>query len=599
MSYSCSGAALTTNLLTLTILEKCKVQFITSSRVTFHSFIIMAATASIAAGINGTKDTAGGAKVDYEALVIGAGFGGIRMLHECSKLGISAKAFEAGSNVGGTWYWNRYPGARTDSESWVYVLTFMEEVGMDWSWKERFPTQPEVEEYLNKLTDYLDLRKHIEFNTRVTAAHRDEANNVWRVETSKGDELTCTFLVTATGPLATPLKPPFPGLDSFKGEWYQTGLWPKHKVDFAGKRVAVVGTGATAVQVIPVVAHSAETLTVFQRTPNFVLPARNHPLTTDQTTELKKNVDQVLKRARTQSFGMDMVDATRKSTDMKDDAAFRRVLEYGWEVGGFRFVFETFGDMLTSMDCNSAAGEFVRNKIHSIVQDEKTADLLSPHYAILSKRPPLGHYYYETFNRSNVSLIDVKTNPIKEITPTGLRTTSNSYDFDLIIFAVGFDAITGTLAKIDIRNSSNDCLSSQLAKKMATAYGITVTGFPNFFMISGPQAPFANLPVIIDNTVDWIGKTIGHMKETGHRQMDTTPEVGEKWRSQVMDIFNMTVLPEGAKETKSWYIGANVEGKAVEPMFYFGGVAPYFAECDREINEGYPGFRFSRPVEAA
>ena len=216
---------------------------------------------------NGVNVPNGHPNVDYEAVIIGAGFGGIRMLYELGKRGVSARVFEAGTNVGGTWYWNRYPGARTDSESWVYVLTFLEEIGLDWSWKERFPTQPEVEEYLNRVTDHLDLRKNIEFKTRITAAHRDESNNVWKVTTSTGAEYTCTFLITATGPLATPLKPPFPGLDSYKGEWYQTGLWPKHQVDFSGKRVAVVGTGATAVQVIPVVAHNAKTLTVFQRTP--------------------------------------------------------------------------------------------------------------------------------------------------------------------------------------------------------------------------------------------------------------------------------------------------------------------------------------------
>lgn len=518
------------------------------------------------------------------------------MLHELGKRGISAKAFEAGTNVGGTWYWNRYPGARTDSESWVYILTFLEEIGMEWSWKERFPTQPEVEEYLNRITDHFDLRKKIEFNTRITAAHHDQAKNVWRVTTSKGEEYTCTFLITATGPLATPLKPPFPGLDSYKGEWYQTGLWPKHKVSFAGKRVAVVGTGATAVQVIPIVAHNAKSLTVFQRTPNYVLPARNHPLTEDQTAEIKSDYQKVFNRARAELFGMDFVDATRTMADMKDDAEFQRVLEFGWEIGGFRFIFETFADMLTNKACNDAAGEFIRNKIRSVVKDSKTAELLCPNYAILSKRPPLGHFYYEAFNRENVHLVDVNDNPIQEITPTGLKTSTTSYDFDIIIFAIGFDAITGTLAKIDLRGSDNQLLTEQLSQKMETAYGITVPGFSNLFMISGPQAPFANIPIIIDNTADWIGQTIAYMRTNGHTRIDATPEVAEKWAEQVNTVFDATVLPEGARETRSWYIGANVEGKRVEPMFYFGGVARYFASCQSEIGEGFPGFKFASPA---
>ncbi|ETI24090.1 hypothetical protein G647_03459 [Cladophialophora carrionii CBS 160.54] len=548
--------------------------------------------ASTESHTNGTSTT-GNPGVDYDVLVIGAGFGGIRTLYELGKRGFSARAFEAGSGVGGTWYWNRYPGARTDSESWIYVLTFQEVLGLDWDWKERFPTQPEVEQYLNRVTDHLDLRKHIELNTKVTTAHWNPTKNVWEVTTSKGKTYTATFLITATGPLATPLPPPFPGLDSFKGEWYQTGLWPKHKVDFAGKRVAVVGTGATAVQVIPVVAHNAKTLTVFQRTPNFVLPARNYPIPEDQQTALRRDCEAVLRRARTQSFGMDMVDATLKSTDLETEAEIQRVLEFGWEIGGFRFIFETFADMLTNAKCNEAAAEFVRNKIRSIVKDKETAERLCPYYTILSKRPPLGHFYYEAFNRDNVELVDVSHDPIRAITPTGLRTGAKEYEFDMIIFAVGFDAVTGTLAAIDIRGAEGQHLGEQLNRDMETAYGITAPGFPNLFMVSGPQAPFANIPVVIDNTVDWIGRTVSYMHDHGHRRIDTKEEVARHWKEQVEAVFAMTVLPEGAKKTHSWYVGANLEGKPVRPLFWFGGVAPYFAFCDKEIGDGYPGFAFS------
>jgi len=355
----------------------------------------------------------------------------------------------------------------------------------------------------------------------------------------------------------------------------------------------VVGTGATAVQVIPIVAHTAKSLTVFQRTPNYVLPGRNHPLTEEQDMEIKQDYGKVFRRARAQTFGMDMVDAKQTKGDMKNDAEFQRVLEFGWEKGGFRFIFETFADMLTNSECNEAAAEFIRNKIRAIVKDEKTAEALCPNYTVLAKRPPLGHFYYETFNRENVTLVDIKDNPIQQITPTGLRTGTEDYEFDLIIFAIGFDAITGTLAQIDIRNANDQVLAQQLNEEMATAYGITVVGFPNLFMISGPQAPFANIPIIIDNTVDWIGKTISHMREHGHTRIDTTPEVAGQWKEQVNAVFDATVLKQGAKDTRSWYIGANVDGKKVEPLFYFGGTPSYFASCEKEISSGFPGFTFS------
>lgn len=531
--------------------------------------------------------------VDYEAIIIGAGFGGVRMIHECLKRGISAKVFEAGSGLGGTWYWNRYPGARTDSESWVYILTFLEELDMEWTWKERFPTQAEVEKYVNKAADHLGLRKHIEFNTRITAAQHDEAENVWKVTTSRGDTFSSTYLITATGPLATPLKPPFAGLDTFQGEWYQTALWPKHRVDFSDKRVAIVGTGATGVQVIPIVAHSAKTLTVFQRTPNFVLPNRNHAVTDDQSAEIKRKWDEVMHRARTSTFGMDIPDTTRRFTDVKDEAAARKVLDYGWELGGFRFIFQTFADILTNKECNDLAAEFVRDKIRSIVQDQETAELLCPRHPVLSKRPPLGHHYYEVYNRVNVELVDIKNNPIQEITPTGLRTGTTDYEFDMIIFAIGFDAITGTFAQIDFRGTDGQQLADQLNKRLATAYGITLEGFPNLFMVYGPQVPIANVPVVIDATAHWIGRTITHMRDNGYMRMDTSKKLADTWRDKVNAFFNATVLPQGAKDSRSWYVGANVEGKNIEPWFWFGGVASYFAECDKAIEEGFPGFKFS------
>jgi cation diffusion facilitator CzcD-associated flavoprotein CzcO len=294
-----------------------------------------------------------------------------------------------------------------------------------------------VEQYLNKVVDYLGIRKDIQLNTKVTAASRDESSNIWRVTTAQGEEYTCRFLVSATGPLATPIKPPYPGLESFKGEWYQTGLWPKDKVQFTGKRVAIIGTGATGVQLLPVIAHTAKHVTVFQRTPNYVIPGRNHTLIDEQMDEIKANYQDVFNRARSQVYGFDITDATLKIDDLGSDAEIQQVLEAGWEKGGFRYIFETFSDVVLSPKSNEAVSEFVRRKIRAIVKDKEVADLLCPHYPIVSKRPPVGHFYYEAFNRDNVNLVDIKSDPIQEITSAGLRTSGREFEFDMIIFAIG------------------------------------------------------------------------------------------------------------------------------------------------------------------
>jgi cation diffusion facilitator CzcD-associated flavoprotein CzcO len=294
-----------------------------------------------------------------------------------------------------------------------------------------------VEQYLNKVVDYLGIRKDIQLNTKITAASRDESGNIWRVTTAQGEEYTCRFLVSATGPLATPIKPPYPGLESFKGEWYQTGLWPKDKVQFTGKRVAIIGTGATGVQLLPVIAHTAKHVTVFQRTPNYVIPGRNHTLIDEQMDEIKANYQDVFTRARSQVYGFDITDATLKIDDLGSDAEIQQVLEAGWEKGGFRYIFETFSDVVLSPKSNEAVSEFVRRKIRAIVKDKEVADLLCPHYPIVSKRPPVGHFYYEAFNRDNVNLVDIKSDPIQEITSAGLRTSGREFEFDMIIFAIG------------------------------------------------------------------------------------------------------------------------------------------------------------------
>ncbi|MEA2625749.1 MAG: hypothetical protein QOD06_1794, partial [Candidatus Binatota bacterium] len=450
---------------------------------------------------------------DFEAVVIGAGFGGLRMLHELRQLGLSVKVIEAASDVGGTWYWNRYPGARTDSESWVYAYSFSKELQDDWNWTERFPGQPEALAYLQHVAERFDMRKDIQFDTRVQSAVYDESGKTWTVTTDRGQTYTCTYFITAAGVLSLPYMPAFPGLEGFEGDWYVTGRWPKERVDFAGKRVAVIGTGATAVQAIPIIAQTAAHLTVFQRTPNYVLPARNYTMTDDERQSIRARYDEIWEQARKHFFGFAMDVAGRTAADVTPEE-HQRILEGGWEIGGFRYIFETFDDIFVDERSNAVASEFVRNKIRAIVKDPATAELLCPKdYPLAGKRPPLGHFYYETFNRENVSLVDVSANPITEITANGVRTGSDEYAADIIVFATGFDAVTGTLRSMDIRGKGGATIGEKWEGGPRTHLGIAVDDFPNLFMICGPQSPFANIPVVIDGIVDWIGQAIRHLRE--------------------------------------------------------------------------------------
>ena len=443
-----------------------------------------------------THQTIPNPNVDFDAIVIGAGFGGLRMLHELRQLGVSTRVIEAGTNVGGTWYWNRYPGARTDSESWVYAFSFSKELQDDWNWSEKYPSWSEALAYLQHVADRFDMRKDIQFETRVIAANYDEVAKVWRVTTDDGETQSCRYLISATGPLSTPYKPDFAGIDMFKGDWYLTGRWPKEEVDFTGKRVSIIGTGATAVQVIPLVAQTAAHLTVFQRTPNYVMPARNAPMTEFELKSIRANYDRIWELAREHVFGFALEPAGRNGADVSPEEA-QRILERHWEIGGFRFLFETFDDILINEDTNKLVANFIRNKIRSIVKDPKTAELLCPTgHPVAGRRPPLGHFYYETFNRDNVSLVDVKDDPITEITERGIRTASEEYAADVIIFATGFDAVTGTLNAMNVRGRGGAALEQKWEGGPQTYLGITVDEFPNLFMVGGPQSPFANIPVV-------------------------------------------------------------------------------------------------------
>jgi cyclohexanone monooxygenase len=430
----------------------------------------------------------------------------------------------------------------------------------------------------------------------VNLAVRD--SSAWHIETDTGHRLTCRYLITAVGGLSHAYEPPLPGADTFRGERYLTARWPKEEVDFAGKRVAVIGTGSSGVQIIPQAAQTARTLTVFQRTANYVVPARNCPLDGTHRAAIKADYPAIWEQVRAQVFNMPMTTAGRVFADL-DDEGRRRVLERGWETGGFRFLFETFDDMQTNQECNDAASEFVRDKIRSIVQDPQTAELLCPkNHPLGSKRPPLGHYYYETYNRSNVSLVDVSDNAIEAVTERGLRLADGTeHELDMIIFATGFDAGTGALTAIDIRGRDGRSLAEVWEPGAKTHLGVAISGFPNLFMLGGPGAPFGNFPPTTEFGIGWIADAIEYMHEHGIEVMEATPEAMDAWLNKLQAIIDATVLGQG-EAVRTWFLGANVPGKAHVPLFYLGGAPAYCDELRDSAAHEYSGFVLSRTADA-
>ncbi|BCW35899.1 steroid monooxygenase [Arthrobacter sp. StoSoilA2] len=540
----------------------------------------------------GTKEQVG---VDVEAIIIGAGIGGLRALWELRSRGISSKVLEKGSNVGGTWYWNRYPGARTDSESWVYCYSFDKDLLQEWDWKERFPTQSEMQAYLEHVADRHDMRKDITFGVTVTSAIFDENANVWTVTTDAGATYTSRYVVAATGQLGIQHFP-VEGVENFKGIAYHSSSWPEEPVSFEGKRVAVIGTGATGIQIIPLVAQEAGSLTVFQRTPNFVMPARNYVLTDTHRAAIKRDYDDVWAKVSEQPFGMAFDPVNRVLGDT-EPASRNQVLEAGWEAGGFRYIFETFDDLLTDEECNAAASEFVRNKIRAIVKDPVTAELLCPtDHPVGGKRVPLGHFYYETFNRANVSLVDVNSNPIERFTENGLMTADGELEFDVVIIATGFDAVSGALTHMDVRGRQGLSMKERWADGAESFMGVMVDRFPNFFTILGPQGPFSNNPPVIEHQAEWIGKVITYCEQQGIAA-EVSTETVESWYRIAKEAFDSTVLGAG-EQAHSWYLGANIPGKAHRILYWFGGSPAYNDMLDRTEEAGFHliGARQAAPV---
>ena len=527
---------------------------------------------------------------DFDAVVIGAGFAGLGMLWRLrDELGMSVQVYEAGDGVGGTWYWNRYPGARCDSESYVYCFSFSKDLLQDWNWSGKYPEQPEILTYLNHVADRFHLRRNIQLNTRVTAATFLEDSNRWQVETDRGDCVTARFLITGIGCISTGNVPGIPGLEAFEGDWYHTGSWPHERVDFAGKRVGVIGTGSSGVQAIPVIAEQAEHLTVFQRTPQFTIPARHE--TVDRRfieEEVKPNYDEIWKKARWSKAGFPADFSEVSALDVSAEER-RNTYESLWAQGGTQFLYGTYKDIRTDRRANDTAAEFIRSKIRETVDDPETTEKLLPtDHPFGSKRTLIDTNYFETYNRENVELVDIRHSPIEEITPKGIRTEDEEYELDTIVFATGFDAMTGTFFKMDIRGRNELSLRDKWAEGPKTYLGLQVAGFPNMFMITGPGSPsvLSNMPVSIEQHIEWIADCLAYLREQGIETAEADPVAETAWVSHVNEVAEPTMF----MLANSWYLGANIPGKPRVFMPYAGGVGVYREKCDEIAANGYEGF---------
>ena len=527
---------------------------------------------------------------DFDAVVIGAGFAGLGMLRQLrEELGMSVQVYEAGSGVGGTWYWNRYPGARCDSESYVYCFSFSKELLQDWNWSGKYPEQPEILSYLNHVADRFDLRRNIQFDTRVTSAKFIEDANYWLIETDQGDRVTARYLITGIGCISTGNVPDIPGLDSFEGVWHHTGSWPHEEVDFVGKRVAVIGTGSSGVQAIPVIASQAKRLTVFQRTPQYTIPA--HHETVDRRfieEDVKPNYDEIWEKARWSKSGFPVEFSQRSALEVSAEERLA-TYEAHWAKGGFGFIHGTFADIRTDIRANDTVAEFIRSKIREIVNDPETVEKLLPtDHPYGSKRALIDTNYFETYNRENVELVDIRHSPIQEITPKGIRTEDEEFEFDIIVFATGYDAMTGSFLNMDIRGRNGLPLKEKWSEGPKTYLGLQVAGFPNMFMITGPGSPsvLCNMPVAIEQHIEWISGFIEFLREREIETAEADLDAESVWVSHVNEVAEPTMF----MLADSWYLGANIPGKPRVFMPYAGGLGTYREKCHEVADNGYEGF---------
>ncbi|QIX27229.1 NAD(P)/FAD-dependent oxidoreductase [Nocardioides sp. JQ2195] len=523
----------------------------------------------------------------YKVVVIGAGFGGMYALHQLRSEGIPTICFEAGGGVGGTWYWNRYPGARVDIESMQYSYSFDEELQQDWSWPENFSAQPDIERYANHVADRFGLREDIAFNARVDSLRFDEDTHFWHLTTERGDEVTARFVISATGSLDATNVPNFAGLDSFEGDWHHTSQWPEEGVSFDGKRVGVIGTGSSGVQIIPEIAKTAASLQVFQRTPAFTMPNNNQALDPDYEREWKENYAERREATRS-NYGLTRFPPPHGPILEMDPADREALMEDLWaSQAGFNLLV-AFSDTAVSTEANEILGEFVRNKIRSIVTDPEVAEKLCPRYAIGTKRVCLDSGYHATYNRENVTLVDVRESPIEEITPRGIRTSSGEHELDILVLATGFDAVSGSLTRLNVTGVGGQDLRDKWKDGATNYLGMFVAGFPNLFMIHGPGSPgvLAQMIAGAEWQVQFVLDIIRDLDARGVERIDTTAEWENKWDAEVEAAASYTLFGG----TDSWYKGSNIEGKPKSFMVYVGGYDNYSRRCREQVEADYEGF---------
>ena len=533
--------------------------------------------------------------VDVDVVVVGAGFSGLYLLYRLRKAGFSTRVFERGGDVGGTWYWNRYPGARCDVESLQYSYSFDEQLQQDWHWPEKFSAQPDILAYANHVADRFNLKKDIEFNIEVKASWFDEKLKTWKITTNTGEEINAQYFIMATGCISTTQIPNIKGLSDYVGNTFHTGDWPHEEVDFSGQSIAVIGTGSSGIQSIPVLAKQAKKLTVFQRTPNYSIPSQNEPMTKKYERSWKDVYSERRKEMRYSAHGslkdLNDVPALSVDEDQRQELYTKR-----WAIGGTGFL-GSFNDLLTNADANYTAAEYVRQQIKRVVKDKETAEILCPRsYPIGTKRICIDTGYFETYNRENVKLVDISKKPIQRLVADGIIVDDQLYAFDSIIFATGFDAMTGSIFNVDIKGRDGLALKEKWNAGPKTYLGLMSASFPNLFMITGPGSPSvkSNMIMSIEQHVDLVIETLLSMRRKGLSVVEPELEAENKWVDHVQEVANKTLFPQA----NSWYMGANIPGKPRLFMPYIGGVGAYREICEEIVANNYRGFKFEKSKQA-
>ena len=530
-------------------------------------------------------------RASVDVVVVGAGFAGLYAVYRLRSRGFNVRGIERAPGVGGTWHWNRYPGARCDIESLDYCYGFDDELLAEWRWTERYAAQPEILAYLDHVADRFDLRPHFEFNTSVASVIWNEAAASCFVTTDHGETIECTYVIMATGNLSSPQPPAIDGLNDFKGTWLHTGNWPIEPCELAGKKVAVVGTGSSGIQTCTAIAPIVDELYVLQRTPNYSMPAQNRPLGDDEVNSVLANYRERRTICEWSDAGTPMPDPTESALSVTAEERRRRY-EQGWEMGGISSLSFAFNDMFRSEEANGFAQDFAREQIRSMVQDPAVAELLSPHHHIGTKRTCVDTGYYQIYNQPNVHLVDLKSEPFVRMNPGGIETTDQQIDVDVVIFAIGFDAITGALADVDVRGVDGLTLNEAWANGPVGYLGVQVAGFPNLFTVTGPGSPsvLSNMVISIEQHVDWITEAIAHLRANGLNRIQATAVAQDRWMAHVVELANQTLYPKA----NSWYVGANIPGRERLFSVYIAGCGPFRAECNRVVEAGYEGFELSR-----